>query len=156
MQNNIAKNTRSSSKETGIRPNVNSVNGIDSSSLTNQSKNRTGIDSRSVDSRELKYLRRLDSEDSRKTSEYSLREEPLRPLEFNNNENQEIIVGQAANTDEGIVRNYNEDRVTIILNIVKPSSRDPKEVWPKCSQFGVYDGHGGSLCADYLRDNLHQ
>jgi len=69
------------------------VNGIDSSSLTNQSKNRTGIDSRSVDSRELKYLRRLDSEDSRKTSEYSLREEQMRPLEFNNNENQEIIVG---------------------------------------------------------------
>jgi protein phosphatase 2C family protein 2/3 len=25
-----------------------------------------------------------------------------------------------------------------------------------CSFFGVYDGHGGSGCADYLRDNLHQ
>lgn len=70
------------------------MNGIDSSSLTNQKREtRTGIDSRSVDSRELKYLRRLDSEDSRKTSEYSLREEQMRPLEFNNNENQEIIVG---------------------------------------------------------------
>jgi protein phosphatase 2C family protein 2/3 len=27
--------------------------------------------------------------------------------------------------------------------------------WPKCSFFAVYDGHGGCLCADFLRDNLH-
>jgi protein phosphatase 2C family protein 2/3 len=52
-------------------------------------------------------------------------------------------------------RNYNEDRVSIILNILKPPSRSD-ENWPKCSFFGVYDGHGGSNCADYLRDNLHQ
>jgi len=25
-----------------------------------------------------------------------------------------------------------------------------------CSFFGVYDGHGGTVCADFLRDNLHQ
>eukprot|EP00341_Mesodinium_pulex_P003077 CAMPEP_0116950926 /NCGR_PEP_ID=MMETSP0467-20121206/39778_1 /TAXON_ID=283647 /ORGANISM="Mesodinium pulex, Strain SPMC105" /LENGTH=276 /DNA_ID=CAMNT_0004635801 /DNA_START=161 /DNA_END=988 /DNA_ORIENTATION=- len=43
--------------------------------------------------------------------------------------NKELIKGYAANTDEGIVRNYNEDRVTIILNIVKPNSRDSNEVW---------------------------
>ena len=30
------------------------------------------------------------------------------------------------------------------------------ENWPKCSYFGVYDGHGGAACADFLRDNLHQ
>lgn len=30
------------------------------------------------------------------------------------------------------------------------------EDWPKCSFFGIYDGHGGSGCADFLRDNLHQ
>jgi len=29
------------------------------------------------------------------------------------------------------------------------------ENWPKSSFFGVYDGHGGSACADFLRDNLH-
>jgi protein phosphatase 2C family protein 2/3 len=61
----------------------------------------------------------------------------------------------AANTNQGLYRNYNEDRVSIILNIVKPPSRSA-ETWPKCSFFGVYDGHGGSACADYLRDNLHQ
>lgn len=38
---------------------------------------------------------------------------------------------------------------------MKPATR-ANENWPKCSFFGVYDGHGGSACADFLRDNLHQ
>ncbi|CAK91754.1 unnamed protein product (macronuclear) [Paramecium tetraurelia] len=66
-----------------------------------------------------------------------------------------IIKAYAANTNQGLVRDYNEDRVSIILNIIKPQSRE-NEPWPKCSYFGVYDGHGGSACADFLRDNLHQ
>jgi protein phosphatase 2C family protein 2/3 len=41
------------------------------------------------------------------------------------------------------------------LNIVRPKNKDENERWPKCSFFGIFDGHGGSLCADYLRDNLH-
>lgn len=53
------------------------------------------------------------------------------------------------------MRDYNEDRVSIILNILKPKSRE-NEDWPRCSFFGVYDGHGGSGCADFLRDSLHQ
>ena len=52
-------------------------------------------------------------------------------------------------------RDYNEDRVAIILNITKPEDR-LCEVWPACSFFGVYDGHGGSICANYLMDNLHK
>ena len=66
-----------------------------------------------------------------------------------------IVKSYAANTNQGLVRTYNEDRVSIILNIVKPVSRTG-ENWPKCSFFGVYDGHGGCTCADFLRDNLHQ
>jgi len=65
-----------------------------------------------------------------------------------------IVMAYAANTNQGLVRNYNEDRVSIILNISKPTSRGG-EAWPRCSFFGVYDGHGGSACADFLRDHLH-
>ena len=65
-----------------------------------------------------------------------------------------IIAAYAANTNQGIVRDYNEDRVTIILNFVQPKEKDIT-YWPKCSFFGLYDGHGGSLCAEYLRDYLH-
>lgn len=31
-----------------------------------------------------------------------------------------VVVSYAANTNQGIIRNYNEDRVSIILNIIKP------------------------------------
>ena len=72
-----------------------------------------------------------------------------------------VVRGYAANTHQGLIRNYNEDRVSIILNIVEPDERkvgpgsEHRKPWPICSFFGVYDGHGGAKCADYLRDNLH-
>ena len=72
-----------------------------------------------------------------------------------------VVRGYAANTHQGLIRNYNEDRVSIILNIVEPDERkegpqsELRKPWPICSFFGVYDGHGGAKCADYLRDNLH-
>jgi hypothetical protein len=66
-----------------------------------------------------------------------------------------VVYGFAANTNQGLIRNYNEDRVAIILNIIKPANR-AHEQWPKCCFFGIYDGHGGVSCADFLRDNLHQ
>jgi hypothetical protein len=65
-----------------------------------------------------------------------------------------LIKSFAANTHQGVVRKYNEDRVSIILNIVKPNSFKGA-YWPVCSFFGVFDGHGGNKCADYLKDNLH-
>ena len=68
-----------------------------------------------------------------------------------------LVTAYAANTNQGIIRNYNEDRVSIILNINKPKSKVvmPHITWPKCSFFAVYDGHGGANCADFLRDHLH-
>ena len=47
--------------------------------------------------------------------------------------------------------------MSILLNITKPASKTEytDSEWPNCSFFGLYDGHGGSMCADFLRDNLH-
>ena len=56
-----------------------------------------------------------------------------------------IICGYAANTNQGIIRTYNEDRVSIILNIVKPKGKEHVQKWPKCSFFAIYDGHGGNV-----------
>jgi protein phosphatase 2C family protein 2/3 len=69
-----------------------------------------------------------------------------------------IIQAYATITSSG-KRTYNEDRVSIIYNIPKPSgySENKKNVpWPNCSFFGLYDGHGGSKACDFLRDNLHK
>ena len=65
-----------------------------------------------------------------------------------------IIKSYGVNTYQGIVRNYNEDRVSIIINMNKP--KNYKKTWPKISFFGIYDGHGGEGCSEYLRDNLHK
>eukprot|EP01017_Pseudomicrothorax_dubius_P028512 TRINITY_DN3388_c0_g1_i4.p1 TRINITY_DN3388_c0_g1~~TRINITY_DN3388_c0_g1_i4.p1 ORF type:complete len:642 (+),score=110.25 TRINITY_DN3388_c0_g1_i4:89-2014(+) len=67
-----------------------------------------------------------------------------------------VVRGFAANTHKGLVRNYNEDRVAIVLNPARPLERNRGSAWPRCAFFGVFDGHGGSACADYLRDNLHK
>ena len=65
-----------------------------------------------------------------------------------------LIKSYAVNTYQGIVRNYNEDRVSIIVNMNKPRGYY-KKIWPRVSFFGIFDGHGGETCSEYLRDNLH-
>ena len=66
-----------------------------------------------------------------------------------------VVKSYGVNTYQGIVRNYNEDRVSIIINMNKPKDFK-KAKWPKISFFGIYDGHGGEGCSEYLRDNLHK
>lgn len=65
------------------------------------------------------------------------------------------VKAYAANTSQGIIRDYNEDRVSIVINMVKPVNSPIDDLeWPKISYFGVFDGHAGYKCADYLKDNL--
>lgn len=66
-----------------------------------------------------------------------------------------VIKAYGANTYQGLVRNYNEDRVSIIINMAKPQNYS-KNYWPRTSFFGIYDGHGGSMCSEFLRDSLHK
>lgn len=88
-----------------------------------------------------------------------------RPFQPRNENVSSILKGYAANTDQGLVRDYNEDRISIILNIAQPKNYQNQKnykswknsgQWPNCCFFGVYDGHGGTDCADFLRDNLHK
>ena len=65
-----------------------------------------------------------------------------------------LITSYAANTNQGIVRDYNEDRVSVIINMNKPKYYTSPLPWPKLSYFGVFDGHAGNKCAEFLRDNL--
>lgn len=64
-----------------------------------------------------------------------------------------LIKSYAANTSVGFVRSYNEDRISISYRISRPKTK-LYDSWPPCSWFGLFDGHGGSQCADFLRDNL--
>ena len=65
-----------------------------------------------------------------------------------------LINSYAANTNQGIDRNYNDDRVKIMINMNRPSNYFKKSPWPLISFFGIFDGHNGDHCADFLRQNL--
>ena len=65
-----------------------------------------------------------------------------------------FITSYAANTFKGIVRDYNEDRVSININVTKPKNNNYTGQWPKITYFGIFDGHAGNKCAEFLRNNL--
>ena len=63
-----------------------------------------------------------------------------------------VYVEFGAQTDQGLVRKYNEDRVCVIQRIC----RDSRKIDGKyCSMFSLFDGHGGDKCAEYLKDELY-
>ena len=65
------------------------------------------------------------------------------------------VKAYAANTKEGTIKVLNEDRVSIVVNIMRPPHVSERDEWPSCSFFGIYAGHGGFECAEFLQNNLH-
>ena len=59
----------------------------------------------------------------------------------------------AVNTYKGLMKNSNEDKVSIILTICKPKNYN--DYWPKCSFLALFDGKYGKNCCNFLRDELH-
>ena len=59
----------------------------------------------------------------------------------------------AYNTFQGLFKDYNEDKVSVNSLIKKPSTSKMK-TWPKISYFGVFDGHGGEECSEFLKNNF--
>ena len=57
------------------------------------------------------------------------------------------------NTFHGLFKETNEDKIIVVNQIKKPASSKMK-TWPKISYFGIFDGHGGEGCADFLKDNF--
>ena len=70
-----------------------------------------------------------------------------------------VISGYGANSYNGTVRKYNEDRLKIILDYkLKKVLTDSNGqiINPKISYFAIYDGHGGEKCSNFLQKNLHE
>ena len=57
------------------------------------------------------------------------------------------------NTFNGLFKDTNEDKIIVVNQIKKPASSKMK-TWPKISYFGIFDGHGGEGCSDFLKDNF--
>lgn len=121
---------------------------IESNKFKNTSEKEVLSQSKIESFKELKYV----NDKKEKEDKFKLK---LDKVKYSN-QGYGVINAYSATTNQGKVRNYNEDRVSIILNINKPSNKEETLFWPKCSFFGIYDGHAGSTCADFLRDNLHK
>ena len=65
------------------------------------------------------------------------------------------VLRYAVNTHPGLKRVTNEDRVSIIINIPCPAGCNVDK-WPRSSFYAIYDGHGGKMCANYLKESLHK
>lgn len=66
--------------------------------------------------------------------------------------NNGIFSSYGVNISQGLFKKYNEDRIGIAINIPKPKNYNG--IWPLCSIFCIFDGHYGSGCANFLKDNL--
>ena len=65
-----------------------------------------------------------------------------------------IIEAFIVNTNKGCVRTSNEDRVSILLN-AQHKFRKATRKMNNCALFSVFDGHGGTDCCNFLKENLH-
>jgi serine/threonine protein phosphatase PrpC len=63
--------------------------------------------------------------------------------------NENPILFITAETNKGTTRDTNEDRISIVLNINYSNAE-------KFNYFSIYDGHAGSACSEYLKENLHR
>ena len=64
------------------------------------------------------------------------------------------ISGYGFNSYSGTVKGYNEDTIKVILNYPKDLIVNNKKTSPHISYFGIFDGHGGDACSNFLKDNL--
>ncbi len=64
-----------------------------------------------------------------------------------------LVKSFAYNTYKGLIKQNNEDRVIVVNPIPKPEKKIHRS-WPKMSYFGVFDGHGGENCSEYLKNNF--
>ena len=63
-----------------------------------------------------------------------------------------LVKSFAYNSYKGLTKPNNEDRVIVVSPIPKPH-KTIHRTWPKMSYFGVFDGHGGEACSEYLKNN---
>jgi len=56
------------------------------------------------------------------------------------------LVAYGANTHCGIVRTYNEDRISIVLDLKNPK-HNYSNLEKRIQFFAVFDGHGGEGCS---------
>lgn len=81
----------------------------------------------------------------------TIKQDPL--ITRKSHSNNGNIKAYSAGTHNGLIRNYNEDRLSIVLNYKVDLGNNHLV---GCNFFGIYDGHGGYTAADNLKNYLHK
>ena len=64
-----------------------------------------------------------------------------------------LIKAFSYNSYHGLIKDENEDRISVNSLIKKPHNFKNK-IWPKISYFSIFDGHGGETCSSFLKNNF--
>ena len=162
---NIDNNIKNNSTNLSIKSSKNDNNNDINNNINKIKLNKDSINN--IVNNSLKKNNNLNPEDkntkSKETNNLSLSR--LSDLNFKNypsvktSQNTSFqFSGYGANSYNGRVRDYNEDRLKIILDhkldkIITDSKGNARI--PNISYFAIYDGHGGNGCSNFLQENLH-
>ena len=77
------------------------------------------------------------------------------PEAKHSSESYENFAGFGVNSYNGKVKKYNEDRIKVIAHQIVPSRKDPNKKF-NVSYFGIFDGHSGKKCSDFLKKRFNE
>ena len=63
------------------------------------------------------------------------------------------IRSYSSNSYKGLVKPNNEDKIIVESQIHRPNNSIHR-TWPKMSFFGIFDGHGGENCSNFIKNNF--
>ena len=66
-----------------------------------------------------------------------------------------MIAGFGVNSYNGKVKNFNEDRIRVIASHICQSRKNPS-IQHNVGYFGIFDGHGGNKCSEFLKRNFFE
>jgi len=76
------------------------------------------------------------------------------PAPITSKKHYQTVKAWAVNSHPGL-RKHNEDRVMILTHLQKRLPKEKQNIG-EVTYFAIFDGHGGSSCADFLRKHLHK
>lgn len=130
-----------------ILNNGNNINNFDNNNITANIFNKNYNIIKNINNYDFKY----DFNNGNNSLEKILNEQFSLYQEARHSSNSfDVIAAYGVNTYRGIFRNYNEDRVSIIVNAKNPkknpnnNNENINNNWPNISFFGIFDGHAGN------------
>ena len=169
LSNNMNKNTNISTSLPKIKIKRNPLSKNINNKDIEKEKNKITNEKRANSQRSINY-NILNSNNNKQKTEFKLNENNNKQISLDDLLNEyyplyqsakhsensfDKIISYGVNTYKGTIRQYNEDRVTILINATMNKNIYNNNNFQKISYFSIYDGHAGNKCCEYLKTYLH-